>query len=107
VLATGNDAVAAKADALARLPDAVRSRIVFADDPFTHHGVAAALVEGDAAQVAAASRLLADRPGAIVSLQSAMLASDEGYRLDWLLDEVTTSINTTAAGGNASLMAIA
>ena len=29
-----------------------------------------------------------------------------GYRLDWLVDEVSTSINTAAAGGNASLMAL-
>jgi RHH-type proline utilization regulon transcriptional repressor/proline dehydrogenase/delta 1-pyrroline-5-carboxylate dehydrogenase len=27
--------------------------------------------------------------------------------LDWLLEEVSTSINTTAAGGNTSLMAMA
>ena len=28
------------------------------------------------------------------------------YRPDWLIEEVSTSINTTAAGGNASLMAL-
>ena len=30
----------------------------------------------------------------------------DGYCLDRLLEEVSTSINTTAAGGNASLMAL-
>jgi len=28
------------------------------------------------------------------------------YRRDWLVEEVSTSINVTAAGGNASLMAM-
>jgi RHH-type proline utilization regulon transcriptional repressor/proline dehydrogenase/delta 1-pyrroline-5-carboxylate dehydrogenase len=38
---------------------------------------------------------------------SAQLAeSADCYCLSWLLEEVSTSINTTAAGGNASLMAI-
>ncbi|NOW47484.1 RHH-type proline utilization regulon transcriptional repressor/proline dehydrogenase/delta 1-pyrroline-5-carboxylate dehydrogenase [Novosphingobium sp. SG751A] len=33
-------------------------------------------------------------------------ADEQGhYRLDWLIEEQTISINTTAAGGNASLMA--
>ena len=30
----------------------------------------------------------------------------DAYCLNWLLEEVSTSINTTAAGGNASLMTI-
>ena len=35
------------------------------------------------------------------------VADSEGYyRPEWLVEEVSTSINTTAAGGNASLMAI-
>ena len=43
-------------------------------------------------------------PGSIVPVH----ADDHGhgYCLDWLLEEVSTSINTTAAGGNASLMMI-
>jgi RHH-type proline utilization regulon transcriptional repressor/proline dehydrogenase/delta 1-pyrroline-5-carboxylate dehydrogenase len=32
---------------------------------------------------------------------------EPAYRLDWMLDEVVTSTNTTAAGGNATLMTIA
>jgi RHH-type proline utilization regulon transcriptional repressor/proline dehydrogenase/delta 1-pyrroline-5-carboxylate dehydrogenase len=33
-------------------------------------------------------------------------AGGRAYRLNWLVEEVSTSINTTAAGGNASLMAL-
>lgn len=65
---------------------------------------AAALVEGDAAKVAATTQCVADLPGGIVSVH----ADDHGhgYCLDWLLEEVSISVNTTAAGGNASLMMI-
>ena len=56
-------------------------------------------------EVADASRRLAARPGAIVPLQATRVGVPPN--LDLLLDEVTISTNTTAAGGNASLMAIA
>ena len=47
---------------------------------------------------------LASMAGQIPIMQ---VADSEGhYRLEWLIEEVSTSINTTAAGGNASLMAI-
>ncbi len=112
VLATGNSAVvgADGADALAGLPDVVLSRVRFSDDALGDDMLAAALVEGDAEDVAAASWRIADRGGAIVSLQTIPAvapAGGEHYNLDWLLEEVSTSINTTAAGGNASLMALA
>ncbi|MEP6868932.1 MAG: bifunctional proline dehydrogenase/L-glutamate gamma-semialdehyde dehydrogenase PutA, partial [Novosphingobium sp.] len=113
VLATGNSAVISTKtgpDALGGIPHSVTARIIHADEPMTHDGLAAALVEGNAEDVLLASRLLAERSGAIVPLQSATpeaLAGGDGYMLDWLLEEVSTSINTTAAGGNASLMAVA
>ena len=112
VLATGNSAVVSKVsdDVLAGLPESLAARVIHANDALAHDGLAAALVEGDAADVATASRRLADRGGAIVSLQAITpeaLAGGESYMLDWLLEEVSTSINTTAAGGNASLMAVA
>jgi RHH-type proline utilization regulon transcriptional repressor/proline dehydrogenase/delta 1-pyrroline-5-carboxylate dehydrogenase len=47
---------------------------------------------------------LAARPGPIPLVQSPGESGE--YRLDWLIEEVTTSINTTAAGGNASLMSL-
>ncbi|HPU14850.1 MAG TPA: aldehyde dehydrogenase family protein, partial [Polymorphobacter sp.] len=113
VLATGNAAVVdtgAAMAALAGLPEAVNDRLVRAHDPLASDGLAAALVEGDAADVVAASQLLAARPGAIVTMQSATTENasrPNAYMLDWLLEEVSISINTTAAGGNASLMALA
>ena len=45
---------------------------------------------------------IARLPGPIVLTQA-----NAPYRLDWLVEEVSTSINTTAAGGNASLMTLA
>ena len=56
-------------------------------------------------RIAAMVDTVAAMPGPIVSV----LAAGDGplaYPLDWLLEEVSTSINTTAAGGNASLMMI-
>lgn len=44
-----------------------------------------------------------DGPIPIVQLGS----STHSYRADWMLEELSISIDTTAAGGNASLMAIA
>jgi RHH-type proline utilization regulon transcriptional repressor/proline dehydrogenase/delta 1-pyrroline-5-carboxylate dehydrogenase len=62
-----------------------------------------ALIEGDAERVRELNQAIAALPGPIVLTQ----AGSAGYRLDWLVEEVSTSINTTAAGGNASLMAMA
>ncbi|BAV64352.1 bifunctional proline dehydrogenase/L-glutamate gamma-semialdehyde dehydrogenase [Sphingobium cloacae] len=68
--------------------------------------VAAALVEGKADKIAATALSLAERPGPIISLHAAPPGRTGCYPVDWLLEEVSTSINTTAAGGNASLMMI-
>ena len=61
--------------------------------------VAAVLFTG-AAKTCALDRRLAERPGPIVAVHV------EPYPCDLLLDEVSLSVNTAAAGGNASLMAI-
>jgi RHH-type proline utilization regulon transcriptional repressor/proline dehydrogenase/delta 1-pyrroline-5-carboxylate dehydrogenase len=37
---------------------------------------------------------------------STALLEPGAYRAEWLVEEVSTSINTTAAGGNASLMTL-
>jgi RHH-type proline utilization regulon transcriptional repressor/proline dehydrogenase/delta 1-pyrroline-5-carboxylate dehydrogenase len=47
---------------------------------------------------------LSDISGPIAIIQTA--DSNGHYRPEWLVEEVSTSINTTAAGGNASLMAL-
>ena len=105
-LATGNHVVvdgdAALAAVPADLPTSVRARIRGDGGP-----VSAALAEGDGAEVTALLTGLAEREGAIVTVQAASteaLREPGAYRLDLLVEEVSVSINTTAAGGNASLM---
>jgi delta 1-pyrroline-5-carboxylate dehydrogenase len=41
------------------------------------------------------------------SVKSEAPSCDEDYVLDWLPEEVSSSISGTAAGGNASLLAVA
>ncbi|RDE06494.1 bifunctional proline dehydrogenase/L-glutamate gamma-semialdehyde dehydrogenase PutA [Sphingomonas aracearum] len=102
-LATGNDALvsgpAALRQALVELPPAVRARVTLLGDgvPADCAGV---LIEGDAEQLLAALTQVAAMPGPI------LLPQVSPYRADWLVEEVSTSINTTAAGGNASLMTL-
>jgi RHH-type proline utilization regulon transcriptional repressor/proline dehydrogenase/delta 1-pyrroline-5-carboxylate dehydrogenase len=72
--------------------------------------MAGALIEGDADRVSATLAKVAAMPGPLLLTQSAsteQLERDpDAYCLNWLLEEVSTSINTAAAGGNASLMSI-
>jgi RHH-type proline utilization regulon transcriptional repressor/proline dehydrogenase/delta 1-pyrroline-5-carboxylate dehydrogenase len=53
---------------------------------------------------------IAAMSGPLLLTQAASTAelerNPEAYCLNWLLEEVSTSINTAAAGGNASLMSI-
>jgi len=106
-LATGND-FAVEADAalvaiLAELPASVRKRLRPSDR------LAGALIEGQPADTAKLLVELAERPGAIVVAQAAcpeQMADPNAYRAEWLLEEVSVSVNTTAAGGNASLMTL-
>ncbi|MBC2667292.1 bifunctional proline dehydrogenase/L-glutamate gamma-semialdehyde dehydrogenase PutA [Novosphingobium flavum] len=104
-LAGGNRAVVvgpAWLDAeLAVLPAPLRAVIERAADIPTGTDFAAALIEQVGPEWLAR---LAARPGPIPLVQSPQAGGD--YRLDWLVEEVSTSINTTAAGGNASLMAL-
>jgi RHH-type proline utilization regulon transcriptional repressor/proline dehydrogenase/delta 1-pyrroline-5-carboxylate dehydrogenase len=114
ILATGNRAVVV-ADSFAAdmgaLPAAVAAQILRSDrDLRSVESISAALIEGEAGDVARATEALAARSGAIVTPHAATGAAMAGgtpaYRLDLLLEEATVSINTTAAGGNASLMAM-
>src|SRR5690606_9941374 len=69
----------------------------------------AVLFEGDGDALRELNRVVAARPGPIVSVQglsSEDIAAGQTYRMERLLREVSVSINTTAAGGNASLMMI-
>ncbi|MEF7615324.1 trifunctional transcriptional regulator/proline dehydrogenase/L-glutamate gamma-semialdehyde dehydrogenase [Aquincola sp. MAHUQ-54] len=68
----------------------------------------AVLLHGTAQAVQEASRALAERAGPIVGLQAAAPGRHEAgaFLLERLLVERSVSINTAAAGGNASLMAL-
>ncbi len=102
-LETGNRVSAMGAASLRALPDAVAAKVQWIDALPDHNTHSAVLIEpgGD---TGALLRAIAAMKGPIPLVQQA--AEDGSYRLDWLIDEVSTSINTTAAGGNASLMAL-
>jgi RHH-type proline utilization regulon transcriptional repressor/proline dehydrogenase/delta 1-pyrroline-5-carboxylate dehydrogenase len=112
VLATGNSAVIEPAAGLQavldNLPMPVRGRLLISNDWTLHGPYAGALIEGDAKRIQAMQRKIAALPGPLVVVQGAASAEIadhlEAYNLNWLLREVSISINTAAAGGNASLM---
>jgi len=109
VLAVGARAVwPSEAHAMmAALPAEVRERIVLAADwtsaevPFD-----LALLHGDVQDLARVQASLAQRPGAIVAVER-MVPGSDAVPLERLFHERAISINTAAAGGNASLMTIA
>jgi RHH-type proline utilization regulon transcriptional repressor/proline dehydrogenase/delta 1-pyrroline-5-carboxylate dehydrogenase len=111
-LATGNIAVidAGCGFALPALPASVAARVAWSADWAADGSFAAALVEGDAARIMEVNRRVAELPGPLVPVHAAssdaLRDNPEAYCLNWLLEEVSTSINTTAAGGNAALMGI-
>jgi RHH-type proline utilization regulon transcriptional repressor/proline dehydrogenase/delta 1-pyrroline-5-carboxylate dehydrogenase len=101
VLATGNRGIV-ETVLPAGLPPSVSA--CFAEHANAPYSVA--LVEGDAASVAEIVARVSGLPGPIISVHAAERDRPLAYHCDWLLEEVSTSINTTAAGGNASLMMI-
>ena len=108
VLAVGSQAVwPATARALReRLPRAVQERIALAED-WRAPGVPmdAAIHHGTPAQALAVLQELAARPGPIVTLQG-LRPGERNIVLERLVVERSLSVNTAAAGGNASLMTI-
>jgi RHH-type proline utilization regulon transcriptional repressor/proline dehydrogenase/delta 1-pyrroline-5-carboxylate dehydrogenase len=89
------------------LPATLLSRITVAPDPLAAE-FDIALIQAPHEQVRDWSGRLAQRPGAIVTLHACAPGARHAgaYPLDLLLAERTVSINTAAAGGNASLMTI-
>ena len=65
---------------------------------------AAVLIEPRPDGITSLLEQLAAMPGPIPLAQ--MADPNGNYRADWLVGETSISINTTAAGGNASLMAL-
>ena len=114
VLATGNDAVldarAVNAGPLENLPKEIAKRVSIVDDWTKAPLPAAALVEGDGARVTAVAAEIAAVDGPVIPMQGLSSGDLAGgladYNLDGLIEERAVSINTTAAGGNASLMAL-
>ena len=106
VLAVGSRALwPAAAHALwQRLPDEARDRVALVDD-WRHDAIAfdAVLHHGDAASLLAACADVAARPGPIVGV-TAMASGGPDIPIERLVVERSLSINTAAAGGNASLM---
>jgi RHH-type proline utilization regulon transcriptional repressor/proline dehydrogenase/delta 1-pyrroline-5-carboxylate dehydrogenase len=113
-LATGNEIVIDAASGLQSVlsdpPPTVAARISWTSDWKSDGPFSGALVEGDRDRVKTVNRTIANLPGPLVLVQSATteqaMSDPKAYCLNWLLEEVSTSINTAAAGGNASLMTI-
>ena len=110
VLAVGSCAVwphhSASADLYARLPAELREQVALADDlwaPGTRFD--AVLHHGDSASLSQVQQQLAARAGAIVGVSSCP-SGGSAVALERLLLERALSVNTAAAGGNASLMTI-
>ena len=105
VLATGNTAVVlSPSPRLDGLPATLAARVAWAAQGLEDvPGLAAVLAAPG--HVDEATRACASRGGAIVSVHAIPTDRDR-MPLDMLVEEVSTSINTTAAGGNASLMAM-
>ncbi|WP_420064506.1 trifunctional transcriptional regulator/proline dehydrogenase/L-glutamate gamma-semialdehyde dehydrogenase [Pectobacterium colocasium] len=88
------------------LPAEVQSHIQFTPD-WQRHGVSfhGVIYHGDADRLRQLSKTLAERDGPIV-LPLGYAQGDTHVQLERLLTERSLSINTAAAGGNASLMTI-
>jgi RHH-type proline utilization regulon transcriptional repressor/proline dehydrogenase/delta 1-pyrroline-5-carboxylate dehydrogenase len=110
VLIVGSEAVIAEtplSKALAdKLPQEVRARIALVTD-WTRDEVRfdGVLHHGDADQLREVSQQLSRRSGPIVGIQG-LAKGETDIPLERLLIERALSINTAAAGGNASLMTI-
>ncbi|MBI2319746.1 MAG: L-glutamate gamma-semialdehyde dehydrogenase, partial [Betaproteobacteria bacterium] len=108
-IASGNHALMEECNAAralrAALPAPLRALVVLARDwrraAFEH-----VLFAGDGAKLLEVCAQVAARPGPIVGVQ-ALSAGRWPYALEPLLVERSLSINTAAAGGNASLMSVA
>jgi RHH-type proline utilization regulon transcriptional repressor/proline dehydrogenase/delta 1-pyrroline-5-carboxylate dehydrogenase len=114
IFATGNSAVVladnpANAE-LDRLPPECRALLERRADWQRSTSLAGVLFEGDAAALQSIARQLALLEGPIRQIQGVTatgLANGlEDYSLEALLEEVSISTNTAAAGGNAQLMTL-
>ena len=109
VLASGGKALWPTAQASLRnqLPAAAQAQVVLQDNALTDASVAldAVLHHGDGKALQAVCTALAQRPGPIVGV-TAMQPGAVDIPLERLVIERALSVNTAAAGGNASLMTL-
>jgi RHH-type proline utilization regulon transcriptional repressor/proline dehydrogenase/delta 1-pyrroline-5-carboxylate dehydrogenase len=105
VAATGNRAVAEASPwlqaSIGRLPPELAARLRLCADWTRQTAVDSVLVEGDRARMTEVLRVVAGFAGPIVPVQGTA-----DIDLGMLVHELAISINTAAAGGNASLMAL-
>ncbi|GGJ43203.1 trifunctional transcriptional regulator/proline dehydrogenase/L-glutamate gamma-semialdehyde dehydrogenase [Neoroseomonas lacus] len=111
-LATGNRALVTASTtsvaALAELPPTLATRITLTADALPD-AADAVLFEGLAEELLALQRAVAAMEGplrAVLALTPERIAAGALYPPDMLLAERSTSTNTAAAGGNASLMSL-
>ncbi|WP_300731016.1 trifunctional transcriptional regulator/proline dehydrogenase/L-glutamate gamma-semialdehyde dehydrogenase [Pseudomonas sp.] len=110
VLAVGGSAVVQDGkmakDLFARLPKEVKARLTFVADWTKDEAVFdAVLHHGDCDQLRDVCQQVAKRAGAIVGVQG-LSQGETTIALERLVIERALSVNTAAAGGNASLMTI-
>ncbi|MEX6634776.1 bifunctional proline dehydrogenase/L-glutamate gamma-semialdehyde dehydrogenase PutA [Hyphococcus lacteus] len=104
VLASGNSGLSENP-----LPTELPSSVLAQFSVGAPEQIAAALFEGSSDDLVFFQKQMSKLDGPIVPIQSAdckKCRQSMAYRVDWLCEEKTISINTTAAGGNASLMTI-
>lgn len=112
--ATGNRVVVEPsrdfAPLLAKLPPEFAARVSQSSLWTADGPLAAALVEAETADMPEILGRIAALPGPLVLTQGltpqALASREADYALEWLIEERSVSINTAAAGGNASLMAL-
>ena len=102
-LACGNRILLAKDEAAERLAARLPGWVETADDVVAAPALDAVLFAGAADRADGLRRRLAEREGALVPL---IEAGAGGIELHRLVVERALSVNTTAAGGNASLMSM-
>jgi RHH-type proline utilization regulon transcriptional repressor/proline dehydrogenase/delta 1-pyrroline-5-carboxylate dehydrogenase len=108
VLAVGSRAVwpVEAADLLHRLPAEVQSQVVLARDWSAREvSFDSVLLHGSTEELGRVQQLLSRREGPVVSVER-LQPGDTSVPLERLVIERALSINTAAAGGNASLMTI-
>ena len=114
IFATGNvaviDAACKLQNSLSDLPEQLIRNVEWSENLNADGPYAGALIEGDENSIIEKQKIIAALSGPIILTQAATseeLASAElPYNLGYLSEEVSTSVNTAAAGGNASLMTI-